>query len=228
MDVNLTDGLSHNLELYLLDYNTTSRSEQIQLTDANTHAVLDTQNVSSFHTGVYLSWTISGNVLITITKTGGANAVLSGLFFDPSRVGDATSSRTRRPRETGSGPTARRAMTSSATRPASPSYATVTPSGQSTYTWATSTTDPRALQNSGGTGRIAAAWYSRHQLHGGREPDRRPGARPRALPASTGTAASRTEQVQISDATTGAVLNTQTVSSFHSGVYLTGRSAGTW
>ena len=84
VDVDLTDGQSHNLELYLLDYDTTSRSEQIQLTDANTHAVLSTESVSSFHDGVYLSWTISGNVLITFTKTGGANAVLSGLFFDPT------------------------------------------------------------------------------------------------------------------------------------------------
>ena len=83
VDVDLTDGQSHNLELYLLDYDTTSRSEQIQLTDANTHAVLSTESVSSFHDGVYMSWTISGNVLITFTKTGGANAVLSGLFFDP-------------------------------------------------------------------------------------------------------------------------------------------------
>jgi hypothetical protein len=39
--------------------------------------------MSSFSTGVYMNYTISGNVLITITKTGGANAVLSGLFFDP-------------------------------------------------------------------------------------------------------------------------------------------------
>ena len=41
-----------------------------------------------------------------------------------------------------------------------PSYATITPAGQSTSTWATSTTDPRALQGAGGTGRIAACWYS--------------------------------------------------------------------
>ena len=85
VDVDLTDGQAHNLELYLLDYDTTSRSEQIVFTDANTHAVLSTQSVSSFHSGVYLNYTISGNVLITITKTGGANAVLSGLFFDPRR-----------------------------------------------------------------------------------------------------------------------------------------------
>ena len=84
VDVDLTDGQSHNLELYLLDYDTTSRSEQIEFTDANTHAVLSTESVSGFHDGVYMSWTISGNVLITITKTGGANAVLSGLFFDPT------------------------------------------------------------------------------------------------------------------------------------------------
>ena len=84
VDVNITDGQAHNLELYLLDYDSTSRSEHIVFTDANTHAVLSTQSVSSFYTGVYLNYTISGNVLITITKTGGANAVLSGLFFDPS------------------------------------------------------------------------------------------------------------------------------------------------
>jgi hypothetical protein len=84
VDVNLTDGQSHNLELYFLDYDTTARSEQIVFSDANTHAVLSTQSVSGFHTGVYLNYTISGDVLITITKTGGANAVLSGLFFDPT------------------------------------------------------------------------------------------------------------------------------------------------
>ena len=90
VDVDITDGQSHNLELYLLDYDTTSRSEQIQFTDANTHAVLSTESVSSFHDGVYMSWTISGNVLITFTKTGGANAVLSGLFFDPTTTRPAS------------------------------------------------------------------------------------------------------------------------------------------
>ncbi len=42
-----------------------------------------------------------------------------------------------------------------------PSYATVTPSGQSSYTWASTTTDPRALLIPGSTtSRIAATWYS--------------------------------------------------------------------
>ena len=41
-----------------------------------------------------------------------------------------------------------------------PSYATVTPSGEQSYTWAASTTDPAALQTADGTSRIAACWYS--------------------------------------------------------------------
>ena len=67
----------------MLDYDNGKRSEQIQLSDAGTGTVLSTQTVSGFTRGAYLNWTISGNVLITITRTGSSNAVLSGLFFDP-------------------------------------------------------------------------------------------------------------------------------------------------
>ena len=83
VDVDVTDSQSYNLELYVLDYDTTTRAEQIQFTNATTGAVLSTQTVSSFSGGAYMNYTISGNVLITITKTAGANAVLSGLFFSP-------------------------------------------------------------------------------------------------------------------------------------------------
>ena len=82
VDVNVSSG-SLNLELYVLDYDNGKRSEQIQLSDAGTGTVLSTQTVSGFTRGAYLNWTISGNVLITITRTGSSNAVLSGLFFDP-------------------------------------------------------------------------------------------------------------------------------------------------
>ena len=84
VDVDVTNGQSYNLELYVLDYNGgNARSEQIQLSNASTGAVLSTETVSDFTNGAYLNWTISGNVLITITKTAGTNAVLSGLFLDP-------------------------------------------------------------------------------------------------------------------------------------------------
>ncbi len=83
VDVNVGTG-SYNLELYVVDYDKGNRSEQIQLSDAGTKTVLSTETVSGFAGGAYLNWTISGNVLITFTNAGKSNAVLSGLFFDPS------------------------------------------------------------------------------------------------------------------------------------------------
>ena len=41
-----------------------------------------------------------------------------------------------------------------------PAYATVTPAGASTYTWTTTSSDPRALQTPGSSNRIAACWYA--------------------------------------------------------------------
>ena len=79
--MDLTDGQVHDLELYFLDYDTTSRSESVTISNAVTGAVLSTQTVSSFSSGVYLEWAVSGNVLITIRKIAGSNAVLSGLFL---------------------------------------------------------------------------------------------------------------------------------------------------
>ena len=83
VDVDVTNGQSYNLELYVLDYDSTGRSEQIQLTNVATGAILGTESVSNFSDGAYINWRISGNTLITITNTGPANAVLSGLFLDP-------------------------------------------------------------------------------------------------------------------------------------------------
>ena len=82
INVNFTDGKTHDLALYFLDFDNRGRSEQIQITSAATGAVLDTEMVSSFSGGVYLQWAISGSVVIKITNISGANAVVNGLFFD--------------------------------------------------------------------------------------------------------------------------------------------------
>ncbi len=74
----------------MLDYDGNGRSEQIQFSNAGTGAVLSTETVSNFSGGAYLNWTISGNVLITITKQARANAVLSGLFLDPAATSKST------------------------------------------------------------------------------------------------------------------------------------------
>ena len=57
------------------------RAETVQISDATTGAVLSTQSISSFQAGVYLDYAVSGHIVITITRTAGANAVLNGLFL---------------------------------------------------------------------------------------------------------------------------------------------------
>jgi hypothetical protein len=83
INLNLTDGNTHRIALYLLDWDSSARTETISIVDATSHAVLDTETYSSFHNGEYAAWNIKGHVLIQVTKTGGVNAVVSGVFFDP-------------------------------------------------------------------------------------------------------------------------------------------------
>jgi len=81
--INLTDGRAHDVAIYALDWPEYGRSEQIQVQSASTGAVLDTETISNFNTGLYLQWQLTGNVIIQFSAMGGMNAVVSGLFFDP-------------------------------------------------------------------------------------------------------------------------------------------------
>jgi hypothetical protein len=106
-----------------------------------------------------------------------------------------------------------------------PSFVTVTPSGTSASTWASSTTDVRALYTSAtSTTRIAAAWYNsttflidlvfndgkQHQL---------------ALYCLDWDTTQRAETVAIQDAN-GVLLNTQNMTNFHNGDYLVWQLSG--
>ena len=73
----------HDLALYAVDWDNKGRRELIQVINAATGSVLDTEAISSFTSGEYLQWAVSGNVLIKVTNPGPANAVISGLFLDP-------------------------------------------------------------------------------------------------------------------------------------------------
>jgi hypothetical protein len=106
-----------------------------------------------------------------------------------------------------------------------PSYVTVTPSGTSAATWASSTTDVRALYTSAtSTSRIAATWFNnssflidlvfndgqQHQL---------------ALYCLDWDSTKRAETVAIQDAN-GVLLNTQNMANFHNGEYLVWQLSG--
>ena len=231
-NLNLTDGQSHEVSLYAVDFDNKNRSEKVQVIDAATGTVLNTQTLSSFGAGDYLSWTISGNVVIKFTNlNSNANAVVSGLFFggkpsvtSATFLGTDTTTKGNWHGVYGADGYDIAADTS-AGNPKIPSYASLSITGAQTYVWAANTTDPRALQNSANTGRIASTWYSGStmsfnlNLTDGQ-------SHKISLYAVDFDSSIRSEQVQVIDAATGTVLSTQTISSFNGGEYLSWTISG--
>ena len=131
INVNLGDGQVHDLALYAVDWDNKGRSEQIQVINAATGAVLDTETLSSFSGGEYLQWAVSGDVEIKVTSLVSASAVVSGLFLDapPSVPSDLVEINGTDARELDRRPSARRAMTSPAVTSSLPSYATISITG---------------------------------------------------------------------------------------------------
>jgi len=81
MDVNLTDGNSHQVALYGVDWSSRGRSETIQIVDGASGAILDSRTLSSFVNGTYLVWNVRGHVKVNVILLGGLNVVTSGVFF---------------------------------------------------------------------------------------------------------------------------------------------------
>jgi len=85
-DVRLTDGQTHRVALYCVDWDWGgARSQTVTVRDAATGAVLDTRALSGFQGGVYLAWNVRGHVVFHVADVSGINAVLSAVFFDPSK-----------------------------------------------------------------------------------------------------------------------------------------------
>ncbi len=316
--VNLTDGNTHKIALYLLDWDSGSRAETISILDANTHAVLSTQSFSSFQNGQFASWDVKGNVTIQVNLTGGENAVVSGIFFGGSLTTPApaisavtatgitstsatitwtTDQASSSLVEFGPPPgyglssgifpalvtshsvrllgltpgtsydcvvvSAKAASTSSTSSNCTfntvssgglsssatyigfdtatqgtwtptyggegyiigndvthaPAYAAVSLTGASVWTWAASTSDPRALQTARGSStRIASTYYASNSFT--INVNLRDGNTHRiAVYLLDWDAGSRAETISILDAGTQAVLNSQTFSGFQNGVY---------
>jgi hypothetical protein len=87
LDLDLTDDRVHQVAIYFSDWDSTVRTQTVEVRDADTDEILDSQEIVSFQDGLYLVWSIKGHVAIKVIHTGGANAVISGLFFD--RLGGA-------------------------------------------------------------------------------------------------------------------------------------------
>src|SRR5262249_3651172 len=120
------------------------------------------RTLSNFSSGVYLVWNVSGHVTLRVTKTGGINAVASGLFLGAgpgasvSFVKQDTSTQGNWRAAYGSdGYNLARDLASPAARGAP------VRGGQSMAEWATSPPDTRGLLGPGTPAtRLAATWYT--------------------------------------------------------------------
>ena len=81
VDVNLTDGLTHQLALYGLDWDANNRNVLYEALDSSNDAVLDSRTMTAFDGGQYFVWNVKGHVKFRLTNAGSTNAVLSGIFL---------------------------------------------------------------------------------------------------------------------------------------------------
>ena len=224
IDVNLTDGNTHKVSLYLCDWNSYSRTETVTIIDANSSTVLSTQPYASFTGGVWEIYQIKGHVQIQVTHTGGDNAIVNGIFFDPVSSATVTSAASYSDADattlgnwTGKYGADGQLIPSGLQNSAA--YAAVNLIGNSTYTFAAATYDPRALQSASGSSTgIASVYYSptvftidvnltdgnTHQV---------------SLYLCDWNSYARTETVTIIDANSSSVLSMRPYSSFTGGVW---------
>ncbi|HEV7302460.1 MAG TPA: fibronectin type III domain-containing protein [Tepidisphaeraceae bacterium] len=88
-DINLTDGLEHELAVYVVDWNRQSLTQTMEILDSSTGDLLDARVVSGFGDGAYVVWRVRGHVQLRVTSAAtGTDAMLSGLFFDRISVTD--------------------------------------------------------------------------------------------------------------------------------------------
>jgi fibronectin type 3 domain-containing protein len=223
VDVNLTDGQSHQVALYLLDWDNLNRNERIDVVDATSGETLASQSVSGFSGGEYVVFNVTGNVQFRFTNTGGLNAVLGGIFFGGAGLksaGSATSLGSNTSNQgTWEGVYGADGYATASGATSVPSYAQVSVPGANSYVWNPATSDVRALQQPGSTSRLASCWYSATSFSV--NVDLTDGQTHRvALYFTDWDSRNRNERVDVIDSGTGATLASESLSSFSGGEYL--------
>ncbi len=236
IDMKFSDQNTHQVALYLLDWDGYGggRSERVDVLDANTYAVLDTRTVSSFSSGLYLVWNLSGHVIVRVTNiNANSNAIVSGVFFGGSSTQTAPQAGTAAfvTTDTASAGSWKASYGGDGFNvfgdlAAYPSYVTVTPAGNGAYTWGSSS-DPRAMQKSESlTDRIASCWYSPTyftiDLNFGDANTHKTAV---YVMDWDGYGGGRSERVDVLDSN-GNLLDSRTVSGFSSGQYLVWNLSG--
>lgn len=152
-------GYSGNAHLYAVDWDSTTRTENVDVTDdlGEMSQAMDT----SFHQGAWLTFPIEAaaghTVTISVSRTGGANAVLSGIFLgETSPQGNWVGSY-------GSHGYVLGAWNGSEDLAVLPDATMQLTQGQR-FVWADPTTDVRALQSPDQSTRKAATWFDNDKV----------------------------------------------------------------
>jgi hypothetical protein len=239
INIDFVDNNPHPVALYLLDFDNAGRTETVTVKNAATGVTLDTETISSFQNGVYAIWNLQGNITINVQRANGASAVVSGIFFGPPAtiLNPNTAIATSSAEFNGANTAIQGAWENHygtagymiANGPSStPTIATMSVNGASTYTWAAQTPDPRALQtNPQATEGIASAYTQFPSTSFKFNVD---------SPTSVNETLTlylldwdregRVETITITDLATGAVLDTETASGFQAGTYLSWQISG--
>jgi hypothetical protein len=85
IDVTIAGG-PQPVVLYAIDYDFSNRAQRIDVVDAATGTLLDTQTLTSFTSGTNLIWNVYGHVQFSFTALVGPNAVVSGLLFGSTQA----------------------------------------------------------------------------------------------------------------------------------------------
>ena len=165
LQLSFSSAYSGNLELYALDWDSTSRRETISVNDGSSPqaAALTT----SFNEGAWMVFPISvasgGTVTITVQLTGGANAVLSGIFLGGPGIAVSSAPQGNWVGSYGGSGYALAAWNGSSDATYLPGVTLSLVEGNR-YQWSSSTTDVRALESPDQSTREATCWYASSQL----------------------------------------------------------------
>ncbi len=169
IDVNTNDSLIHQVTLYALDWDSTTRAVRIDVQDPNGQ-LLDSQNVTAYNGGINLVWNVKGHVIFRVQTTGTSNGTISAVYFDPVTSGGVPSAPvgatfvTQDLTTQGSwvGKYGTEGYVLSGQTTSLPAYvSTVTFPFANFNGWANAvTTDVRGVQNAAGTARVASCWYT--------------------------------------------------------------------
>jgi hypothetical protein len=112
-------AFSGDLRLYALDWGSTTRREKVTVNDgsATGNQVLDL--TTAFNQGAWITFPVSvkagGTITITIDRTAGSNAVLSGIFLDDAAPPDTTTTSSSTTSSSTTSPTSSTTSTSTTT-----------------------------------------------------------------------------------------------------------------